>query len=71
MKNIVKGWFTTVLGLVIMVMAALDFYHIVPVPAPEGVTETQQVLYAFLIGVFLFLVPRSKIERLLIDRFKK
>lgn len=71
MKNIVKGWFTTVVGLLIMTASLLDFFNLVPVSAPEGVTEFQQVAFAFVVGLFLFLVPRGKIESLLVDRFKK
>lgn len=67
MKNLITGWVTTILGLIIMVAACLDFFGVIVIPAPEGVTEMHQVGLAFIVGFALFLIPKSFFE----DTLKK
>ena len=71
MKNILTGWVTTILGLVIMITAIFDFFGVLAIPAPVGMTELQQVFYAFIVGFALFLLPRSYFEEVLKGIIKK
>jgi uncharacterized membrane protein YczE len=61
MQNISKGWFTTLLGLVIM---CLDIAYVFGfIKLPSVLTKPWEVLLAFIFGLFLFLMPPSKIEQ--------
>lgn len=65
MSNIIKGWITTILGLIIMVCVVLHFFGIVVFPNPTGMTKNSECIIAFLVGLALFLVPATKIEEIL------
>ncbi len=67
MKNAITGWGTTLIGLAIMIAATLDFFGIISVPAPEGMTEMNQVTVAFVVGLILFIMPKTFLE----DAIKK
>jgi len=67
MKNIITGYVTSLVGLVIMLIAICDFFGFVHIPAPEGISEYTQVCTAFIVGLVLLLLPASFIE----DTLKK
>jgi hypothetical protein len=67
MKNIFTGWFTTILGIVIILLSLLKFYGIIDLPTPAGVTAEWQIRIGFLTGLVLFLIPATTLE----DFFKK
>ena len=62
MNNVKTGWVTTVLGLIIMIVACLDFFGVLDIPAPQGITEMYQVSIAFVVGLVLFIMPKSFLE---------
>jgi O-antigen/teichoic acid export membrane protein len=62
MKNVIKGWVTSLIGLAIMVCAGLYFFGILIFPNPESLHKNTEIAIAFGVGLFLFLVPPSWIE---------
>lgn len=63
--NIIKGYITSVLGLAFIVTAFLDFYGILNFGHDHKGLE---LFAAFIIGLVLFLIPRTTIEKWL-NRF--
>lgn len=58
--NILKGYVTTILGLLIMVFSCLVFFGIVNVGHDMSWRE---LAGGFAVGIALFLVPPTKIEQ--------
>jgi membrane protein CcdC involved in cytochrome C biogenesis len=65
MNNVIKGWITTIVGLGIMVVDVLYFFGFIQLPKPSFVPTPVAVLIAFIVGIVLFLVPHSRIEKAL------
>lgn len=65
MKNIIQGWSTTIIGVILSLSALGDFLGFVTVPAPEGLTKWHQIIIAFAVGLALILLPPSFIEETL------
>jgi len=63
MKNIITGWATTIIGFLLMLAGIADYLHIFVIPAPDGVSEMAQVTTTFIVGLALFLVPSSFLEK--------
>jgi len=70
MKNIITGWGTTLIGIIIIALAICDYFGVCSFPAPDGIGEDTQVKTAFIVGFILFLVPQSKIEKWLTNLLK-
>lgn len=62
MKNIIKGWVTSLLGLAIIVIDVLYFFGIIRLTEGAYVPKSIEIGVALLIGILLFLMPYSKIE---------
>lgn len=71
MKNFKTGWITTLIGVLLIAFALLDFFGIIPVPAPEGLTPWKQIMVAFMVGMALLLLPASFLEEKLKDIVSK
>lgn len=71
MKNVIKGWVTSIFGLVIMIVDGLFFFGIIDLPEamPEG--KPLEALIAFLIGLALFVMPSTWIEEKINDLYNK
>lgn len=64
-ENIVKNKITTGLGLIILTLSILDFYSIIDVEAPEGMSKTTQLIGGFVIGLALFVMPDTWIKSMI------
>jgi hypothetical protein len=62
MKNVIKGWITSLFGLAVMITDALYFFGIISLPNPSNVPQPLQIGIAFLAGLGLFLLPSTWIE---------
>ncbi len=71
MKKIVTGWITTLIGLCLIVMAGLDFFGIIQVPAPEGVSKHMQLIVAAILGFALFLIGPTPLEQIALQLITK
>ncbi len=65
--NIIKGWATTIIGLVIIGLTICEFYGLIPLPHISSVPKPIEQGVAFLIGLTLLLVEPGWIE----DTLKK
>lgn len=65
MKNIIKGYITSIIGLIIMVADALYFFGAVDFPSPDYTPKALEVGIAFLVGLTLFLLPSTLLEEFL------
>jgi hypothetical protein len=68
MKNVITGWITSILGLLIMVVDSLYFFGIIDLPNINH--KPIEVGFAFLVGLILFLVPAGKLETILESKAK-
>lgn len=71
MNNLVKGWVTSVFGLLVMIIDVLYFFGIIQLPSPENKMEPYHVFVAFVIGLALFSLPSTWIEDTLKGWIKK
>lgn len=62
MKNALKGWVTSTIGLVLIVGSIIHFFGIIELPAPDGLAGWKAAGLSFTVGFVLFLVPASKLE---------
>lgn len=62
MKNVIKGWVTTIAGLIIMIVDGLYFFGFIKLPNPDALNDPSEVAIAFGVGLTLFLVPETWIE---------
>lgn len=60
--NALKGWVTSVFGLIIMIVDALYFFGFIHLPNPQSLQKPSEVGVAFGIGLVLFLMPPTWIE---------
>jgi hypothetical protein len=65
MKNIWKGYITSIVGLIIMVADALYFFGAVDFPSPDFTPQAIELGIAFLAGLILFVMPATKLEEYL------
>lgn len=65
MENLVKGWFTSGLGIVLIILGIVHVFGFYEMPNPEIMdTYWKKGLY-FLISFSLFLFSKTKIETVL------
>lgn len=62
MKNVIKGWITSILGLAIMIADGLYFFGVIHLPEPHFVPKPLEIGIAFLAGLTLFMLPSTWIE---------
>lgn len=62
MKNILKGWITSLLGLAIMIIAVLYFFGVIHLPESGFMPKAAEVGIAFLAGLILFIIPETSLE---------
>lgn len=65
MKNILKGYFSSILGVIIILCDVAYFFGIISLPEYDGVTFQWRVTIAFIVGFILFFIPPAYIERVL------
>jgi hypothetical protein len=71
MKNLIKGWVTSLFGLAIMIADALYFFGVVNLPEPHFVPKSAELAIAFVVGLMLFMMPSTWIEGRLNDLWNK
>jgi hypothetical protein len=62
MKNLVQGWITSLIGLAIMIADGVHYFGLYRFPSPTMISTDTQSLVAFIIGLALFVMPKTKIE---------
>lgn len=63
--NLIKGWVTSIIGFIIMVADVLFFFGVINLPEPNFIPKPIEVGVAFLVGLALFVMPKTKIEEFL------
>lgn len=78
MQNLIKGYITSVLGLLGIVAIGLHWTGVLEFPNPEFLDKQSEIVIAFILCAGLFVLPYSKIEAVIeslfnwvIERFKK
>lgn len=71
MKNIIKGWATTIIGLAIIVIDILYFFGLIKLPASGLIDKPYEAAFALIVGLILLLVDETWIEEQLKDYIKK
>jgi hypothetical protein len=71
MKNIITGYVTTALGFVIMVLDILFYFGIVKFPEAMPANKPLEVLLAFILGLALFIMPKTWLEEKINDLYNK
>jgi len=61
--NVIKGYISSLLGLGIMIGTFLYFFGFVQLPHPDAMPKDIQIGVSFGIGLALFLVPSTYIEK--------
>jgi hypothetical protein len=61
MKNIIKGWITSILGLIIIGLDIVYFFGLYDFPSPDFTPKPVELGIAFVIGLCLLLSPDSVI----------
>ena len=59
MKNIIKGWITSIIGLVIIGLDIVYFFGIYDFPSPDFTPKPVELGIAFVIGLLLLMAPDS------------
>lgn len=62
MRNFIKGWVTTFIGLVLIAGAVNNYFGWFPAPDPKLASKTVELLVCFLVGMALLILPHSRIE---------
>jgi hypothetical protein len=62
MENVIKGWFTTSLGIILVIAGLLHVFGIYRMPNPELMDNYWKIGLYFLISFSLALFSKSKIE---------
>lgn len=70
MKNIIEGFATTAIGFAGMVITVLYFYGLIPLPS-GFVPKAAEIGVAFGVSLILFLVPRGKLEEMVLQLWNK
>jgi hypothetical protein len=71
MKNTFKGYVTSTIGLIIMIADIIYFFGFVDFPSPDFTPKTIELGVAFIIGLGLFLMPRTFLEKKVEDVVNK
>lgn len=64
MENVIKGWVTSLIGLVGMIATFLHATGIYPMPSTGLISNLTECIIGFLVSLALFILPKSRIEAL-------
>lgn len=62
MENLVKGWVTSTIGLLIMLATAAHFFGIYDFPSTGQLSKPVESAISFCVGLALFIVKKSVLE---------
>lgn len=71
MKNSIKGWVTSIIGLIIMLADVVYFFGFYDFPSPAFTPKSLELGFAFVVGLGLFLMPRTFLEKKVEDVINK
>jgi hypothetical protein len=65
MKNILKGWFFSIIGAILMIGATLYYFEVLPFDIADGVnmTKEKKLGIAFIVGLVMFCMPPTWFEK--------
>lgn len=67
----IKGYITSIIGLIIIVCDILYFFGIYTFPNPAFTPKAFELGFAFLVGLALLLMPRTFLEKKVEDTINK